>query len=238
LPHSGLAYAGFVNVSENMAIQLSDTLKANKKYAVSCYVSLANNSDAAYDLIQFAFTNHRVAVYDTTTWQLTYICDSMVANAENQPGNIITDTTNWVLVQDTFIADGGEYYMTVGNFDTAHTQYQIVDTAHPSLNAYYYFDDFDVHCVDCNTAVTTIPNYPPISLSPNPSNGSFQLIGDFPPETKLKICNMLGQEVFMEDVDAGSRTVPINLQLAEGVYIYRVESESGVLKNGKLVIEK
>lgn len=54
----------------------------------------------------------------------------------------------------------------------------------------------------------------------------------------MKIYNMLGQLVWSENIESGNRTVPVFLQLAAGVYVYRVESGNDVLKNGKLVIEK
>jgi hypothetical protein len=31
---------------------------------------------------------------------------------------MVTDTQHWVLLQDTFVAAGGEQYVSIGNFKT------------------------------------------------------------------------------------------------------------------------
>ena len=243
MPHNGLAYAGMVvpDASELMAVRLNDSLRNGKTYTISFYTSLGNASRSGMDLIQVAFMNDSITDYNLSTcWN--YL-SNLQSDAGNLSGNIIIDTLNWVLVQDTFIAGGGECYMVLGNIDTAQTQYYLIDSLNPSRFAYYYFDDFDIHCIDCSTSIPPVPDYPQITLTPNPSNGEFILNGNFPPETKMKIYNMLGQLVWSEDIESGNRTVPIFLQLAAGVYVYRIESPKGqagnyVLKNGKLVIEK
>src|ERR1041385_739387 len=131
-PHSRNAYAGFVISygQEYMAVPLADSLRAGKKYCVEAYVSLAENSYAAMDLIGFCFTHDSVLRYDTSG-VVNYFLDSAhgaTADVENPPGTFITDSTGWVLISDTMIAQGGERYLTIGNFDSLGTQYLWLDS--------------------------------------------------------------------------------------------------------------
>lgn len=240
LPHSGEKYVGFgvPGSDEFIEVELTDSLKINKKYAVSFYVSLANSSYCGIDLIEFALTNDNLSAYFIYTGA-SWFNDS-TGTGGNSLGNIIIDTLNWVLITDTITANGGERFLTVGNFDTSntYTNYIFLDTTTTTPYAYYYFDDFDIHCIDCSTSIPPISDYLEITLTPNPGNGNFYLNGNFPPETKMKIYNMLGQIIWSENIESGNRTVPVFLQLAAGVYVYQVQSGNDVLKNGKLVIEK
>jgi len=238
LPRSGNAYAGMAvsQGSELMESPLLDSMKMGKSYAVSFYVSVGDAYGSGLDLIGISFRSDSVTDY----FLVGYLPGILNNDAGNASGNILIDQLGWMLVQDTFIAIGGERYMILGNIDTGNTQYY--NSSNPTA-VYFYFDDFDIHCVDCSSSIPPVSDYPEITLTPNPSNGEFILKGNFPPETKMKIYNMLGQLVWSEDIESGNRTVPIFLQLAAGVYVYQVQSPNGqagnyVLKNGKLVIEK
>ena len=61
----------------------------------------------------------------------------------------ISDTANWVLITGCFIPQGGEIWMTIGNFIEEHLTE--VDTNCPLnpqdpyyLDTYYYMDDVSV----------------------------------------------------------------------------------------------
>ena len=65
-----------------------------------------------------------------------------------QINRMLTDTGNWVLLQDTFVAHGGERYMCIGNFKPDNLlQWQLVDSIRNLPIASYYFYD-DVKLID------------------------------------------------------------------------------------------
>ena len=67
----------------------------------------------------------------------------------NETGNIVNDTLNWVRVNMMYIAQGGEQFITIGNFKTS-TQTNYVNTGYPiGLSSYYFIDDVAVY--ECNT---------------------------------------------------------------------------------------
>lgn len=162
----------------------------------------------------------------------TYL-GTLHVDAGNQAGNIITDTMSWVLVQDTFIAEGGERYMIIGNIDTAGTQY-----SNAQIGSYYYFDDFDVHCIDCTSDTSEPPTYPEFSLTPTITGGKITLSGNFSEGTQFEIFDMLGQRVFYDEIPSGNNSHEMFLTLANGSYVYCLKAGGTTLITGKLVVNR
>jgi hypothetical protein len=154
--HNGQGYSGiavFDNDASNgyarecMQIKLTDTLKHNKRYIASMYASRSNNLDYAIASIGILFTD--TAINLGTTQGIIY------ANPQINNGVLLSDTLNWMLIQDTFIVSGNETYLTIGNFNTTATS----DTVNTYGNwnslvngAYYYIDGVSVYEIDgtCN----------------------------------------------------------------------------------------
>jgi photosystem II stability/assembly factor-like uncharacterized protein len=89
------------------------------------------------------------------------------------------------------------------------------------------------------TAITENKNASAITVFPNPSNGNFQLKGNFPMNSQLHIYDLLGNEVANPiSLPIGEQTIPMNPSLAEGIYFYRVVSNKEILHEEKLVIVK
>jgi hypothetical protein len=238
MPRSGNAYAGMgvPEASELMAVKLIDSLSPGKEYSVSFYTSLSNNSRSGIDLIQFAFMEDSVTDYNINTcWN--YL-SNLQSDAGNDQGNIIIDTVNWVLVNDTFVAAGGELYMVIGNIDTAQTQYYLIDSINPSRFAYYYFDDFDVHCIDCTSDTSEPPVYPEITITPTLTQGELLLSGNFPLGAKFEVYDVLGQLVFYDELQSGNQTQSVFLPLGAGVYTCTVMADGSLLKAEKVVVVK
>jgi len=227
-----LAAAG----GELMAGKLIDSLNSGRVYAVSFYVSLSeiyfNQGGRGFDLLELCFLDDSITDYSTNCWQ--YL-GTLNPTAGNQAGNFLTDTSGWMLVRDTFVATGGERFFVVGNIDTANTLYY--NSASPTP-CYYYFDDFDVHCIDCTSDTSEPPVFPVITITPTLTQGEITLSGDFPAGTKLEVYDVLGQLVYYDELQSGNQTQTVLLQLSAGVYTCRVMAEGNVLKTEKVVITK
>ncbi len=236
-PNTGIAYAGMAVAggTELMAGKLSDSLQAGKTYAVSFYTSLGETyySQGAHglDLISFCFMQDSIVDYDQ--WTCWSYLGTLHVDAGNQSGNFLTDTLGWTLVQDTFVAEGGERFFVFGNIDTANTQY--VNSA-TGTACYYFFDDFDVHCIDCTSDTSEPPTYPEISVTPSITSGEITLSGNFPDATKFEVYNILGQKVFYDELQTGNQSQTLFLTLADGSYLYRVHAAGTTLKTGKIVV--
>jgi len=148
--HTGNAYAGVDIYANNITnfdyreaikTQLSDTLIANKRYCTNFYISLAEYSytwiPTAYvllDSIGILFT--RDSVPDILT--------PILSNGIKIQNDIINiDTINWFKIPNTFIANGGEKYLTISNFDN------VINWSSGAIGQTYIYVD-DVTVCECS----------------------------------------------------------------------------------------
>ena len=145
--HSGDAYAGYAiyakllltnpDYRESIKTKLIDTLNINKRYCTEFYISLAESSITSQfsyyvllDSIGMLFTKYQVPDF------ITPVLSSGI-RVQNNIFNL--DTINWLKINNSFIANGGEKYLTIGNFDN------VINWA-PSKtgDTYVYVDDVSV----------------------------------------------------------------------------------------------
>jgi hypothetical protein len=136
---TGFAYAGLVLLAfdntpyrEYLEVQLLTPLLSGKSYCVEFYVSQADLAINTCDSIAVYFSNDSLL----NSNQTTIVCQNQI---HNEIGNSLNDTANWVKVQGQFVAQGGENFMTIGNFNNFNPNAQI---------AYYYIDDVSVYECD------------------------------------------------------------------------------------------
>ncbi len=150
---TGYAYAGIGvywghyggNSREYLEGQLSEGLKAGNKYCVQFFVSLSDVSDCSIDVLGIYFSQDSLLVNNT----YTYILEN--PQVVNQYGNVIKDTENWVSISGIFVAQGGERFFTIGNFnDDFNTTIDTVNS--PATGSYYYIDDVSVVVINEDSA--------------------------------------------------------------------------------------
>ncbi len=144
IAHSGNGYVGLYfaanptpNAREYIQVQLNGGLTSNSCYSIDFYVNLDN-----YD----SWASNNIGAYISTT-AITcpmYQPYNLVPNIV-LPGNpVITDTVNWVKVYGLYSANGGEDYITIGNFAyDSNTVFQTIVSGGNS--AYYYVDDVSMY---------------------------------------------------------------------------------------------
>lgn len=230
-PRSGNGYAGIIvyasnNDREYIGTTLTSSLIAGTEYKVTFYVSLANNSTTAINSIGAYLSNS--AMLDSTNHQNIAV-SPQIENLDS----IITDTVTWVKLQFAYHATGGERYLIIGNFNTNDYTDTVAFTSFPY--SYYYIEDVSIEEID-TTGMTEPLTYNSIALNPNPSSGQLWLTGNFPDGTRFKIFNSLGQIVYTAEVSPGNRSEMLTVVLAAGAYCYVVDSNSGILKTGKLIL--
>ncbi|MEI7803334.1 MAG: hypothetical protein WCI97_11845, partial [Bacteroidota bacterium] len=129
-------YGGGVEVREYLTAQLTSPLIAGQTYQVGFSVSLSDNFEFATDHFGAYLSN------TSPTWNGTYTAmNTYTAQVDNGAGNVITDMVGWTLISGTYVAVGGEQFITIGNFfDDASTT--IVNVNAGGLQwAYYYMDE-------------------------------------------------------------------------------------------------
>lgn len=125
--------------SEHIQNELCDTLSRGQLYCMKMYVSLADKSGIACDGLGVYFSQNRIA-FKYKDDVLKY--DPQI---ESQEGNIVLVKDEWVEYSGIYRANGGEQYMTIGNFksinDTRFARLKFKLTKRIHFFAYYYVDD-------------------------------------------------------------------------------------------------
>ena len=236
LPKSGVAYAGIAlfgsfstSYREYLEVKLMDSLIQGETYCVKFYVVSSDNLKYGIDAIGAYFSIDSVVYYDTNYGVLPY-----QPQVENPLGNIITDTSNWIAIRGDIIANGGEKFITIGNFkDDNNTNTSVINPSSLGLRAYYYIDDISVVHGSCAVGVEEVTGSDKEMLVyPNPSNG---------------IVHFKGMEnALVEVMDASGRILVKSASINQlnltpfdtGIYIIKFTSEKGKVIYRKIIWNK
>jgi hypothetical protein len=186
---TGNAYAGIItaiegsNLREYIQVELANDLVQSKKYCVSFYVSIADNSKFA--------SNDLGALFLETSFNQPNLIENIeiipqIAN--NSTSNSLANKTEWIEITGYFIANGGEKYLVIGNFKNELS----TDTTHfndnSSYRSYHYIDDVSVILCDESSVNENESNL--VSIYPNPVSSSLNI--------DLKNADI--EEVFIVDI--------------------------------------
>jgi len=206
--------------TEYIQTKLLSPLILGKKYSFKFHVSLANFSEYAITEIGAYFSKTAISRNDAKSFNLT-------PQISSQIGMFLTDTLNWMIIEGEFIADGGEEYLTIGNFkDSSNTDTLNTGTIYPTgENAAYYFIDGVI--LEESLSDVTIPNI----ITPNGDEHNDQFLLNFPFE-KVAIYNRWGNRVF-ESINNDSywdgRTTS-GSEVPEGTYYYVITTTKETYK--------
>jgi len=145
--HTGKAISGLVlfdtldpNYREYIEVKLNEPLVTGNVYCVEFYVNLTISSVKAIDAIGAYLSMDSILL--STVTPLSY--SPQVCNPTN---NIIADTINWIKISGSFIASGGEQFLTIGNFKE-DSFVNAISLSGVLPSAYYLFDDISVYPCD------------------------------------------------------------------------------------------
>ena len=158
---SGSGYAGILtkypvaNLREYLQAPLNSSLISGKIYEVSMYVILSDSCRYATDNMGMYLTNGAVSQTGTP-----FANQPIYVTPQIEHKSVITDTTNWIKVGGLYFAQGGEDYITIGNFrsDAGNT---VLSSNIPygscgisSNTAYYFIDDVSVTTCSFNMQIS------------------------------------------------------------------------------------
>lgn len=167
-PLNGNGYLGFFislemeedplyTFREYLQIQLNSPLVSGTMYYVSFSVSVADSSFLATDDIGLYLSNDSLVDYSL------YGNFNVTPQVENVQGDIMGDPSQWYNITGQYIANGGEQFITIGNFkDEANTTKELVYTGATVMGpyfGYYYVDEvcISIYPDDCKSSVGIIP---------------------------------------------------------------------------------
>jgi hypothetical protein len=100
------------NGREYVECELLDTLLVNGYYVVEFYASVGEG------MSRFAANNLGIHLSDTSLHSNNMLYFDVDAQIKNFNNEIIEDTVNWIKVSGLYQAQGGERFLTIGNFNT------------------------------------------------------------------------------------------------------------------------
>jgi gliding motility-associated-like protein len=152
IPHSGNGYAilkvyafdGNYNHRYSIEIKLNESLLANTCYHCSFWLNLADRSKYKSNNVQAYFSPD--SINDTSH----YWCTNLPFMPQvAYSGTTLIDSINWFHFDETFVASGGERFLTIGNFlDDSHTSVQLAHMVSIWTDCTLYIDDVAVYPCD------------------------------------------------------------------------------------------
>lgn len=163
--HDGEAYCGIYcsqeHYREYLQTELRTPLLAGHRYRVSFWVCLADKSPHAVATIGALLTTERL---EDSTWDVLMereitdynenksqsIAVYLTPQVINNKDSVLSDMRKWIEVSGEFTAEGGERFLTIGNFASFnHSNVHTTNSVNAILQgAYYYVDDVAVMPLD------------------------------------------------------------------------------------------
>ncbi len=222
-PFDGVGLAGlfcyhsFFCLREYLQVPLSEPLDGGKKYCISFRVALRGNSIYALDRLGVHLSQNPVLDWGGSCTM------GVVAQVQAPENEVLTGAGNWILVSGDHIAQGGEAYLTVGNFvpDSDVNAY-LVDSTATSQAAYYYIDDVMVELCDISTG---LPHRGPGPVSWFDANSAILHV-DAPEAGRLRLLDHSGRLVYAEQIRTGENLIHVD-GLPNGQYLASLEYRTG-----------
>lgn len=215
-----------LNYREYIQVELSDTLKANKKYIISFFINKADSCPIAITKIGAYISNNPISTSGGLPLNVT-------PQIESPAGVYLTDTVNWIEVTDTLVAFGGEKFITIGYFyDNANADTLVVSQSlYFYKQSYYYIDDVSV-VENTPTSVEEIEALnKALFLYPNPAKDFFS-INSVNEVVSVELLNMRGNVVKMF---VNEKQFDIST-LNQGVYFAKITLKNNHSFYRKLII--
>lgn len=197
-PRDGNGYCGIYcsknNYREYLQTRLLRTLRTGDSIRLSYYVSLSEESTGAIATMGGLFTADRISdtvrsiLLDKKRCQVAGLVNQTTSKpfqpqVMNPTDRLLDDTKGWQQIEGIFVAQGGERYITIGNFTPVEQSgFGMPDSLTQLLpGAYYYIDDVRVECLNCKAPETDESNIDSVYLTQQQSKftvGSTYILND------------------------------------------------------------
>ena len=191
--------------SEYVQVQLKTPLVQGRQYHCGYYISLAERRQFSSNNIGMLFSKNEVT---------SDSCDYLDYTPQINNENIIEESEKWIYVNDVFLAQGGERFLTIGNFhsdELTEVKFSFNNPIFTNGQAYYFLDSIFVEPI----ADLDIPNV----FTPNQDEFNQYFVVDGLQENRweLQIFNRLGEQVYSSSSYNNNWD---GAGLASGVYFY------------------
>ncbi|MFM2226001.1 MAG: hypothetical protein RJA07_2203 [Bacteroidota bacterium] len=223
--------------------KLTKPLITNHHYQFSMYVQLFDTIDGnTIDIGKIVGVNSFSAVFTDTIIPSHNYLPITNYKPQVQINQMVIDTQHWVLLVDTFIAAGGEQFVSIGNFKPdSLIQYQLVDSIRNlAIASYYYMDD--VSLIDLDDTASGVEEQLAVKsgqlvVYPNPAKESIVVSSKSLVNT-IEVRDVLGRVVIQQIKNSSAQQIQIDVSgLSSGIYFIKATDDEGNSINGKFVKE-
>jgi hypothetical protein len=239
---TGQAYMGFAAWGRHSGlhaqfpgVQLKEPLREGARYRILFHVSL-NDS--------FCVAVRNMGAYFSATQPPAHIdsLDSYEPQVRWQSESFLTDKQGWTEVSGIFIAQGGEQFMTIGNFDGHHgtDTLNVGNCGEPKPwnpdywnSSGYYIDDVSV--VDMSHTGVNEMETAMMNIYPNPAKSFFTVEAGQGIGT-LTLHDMAGRQVLSVHLQSSKQNISV-AGIPAGVYVAVLEQEGKAVARRKVIVE-
>ena len=237
LARTGNAYIGLDLWEKNapgrdfIQIKFKTELKQGHRYYFTCYLNLAN---------KFRYATANFGAYFSGDSVSIPVLDVLpfVPQIENPDSNILTDTLNWVPITGTYLANGGENFLLLGNFKPVaegyDTAYQYYGSPTHANWAYYYIDDVSLIDLDSTLAVKENETMAQVELFPNPASSVLNIKLNAT-QQQYSITDTKGNIVLQNLINKQEQLQIDITELPSGFYVISFLNKKGYITREKFV---
>lgn len=224
-----IAFAGNFETKEYVYQNLQTPLIADSVYCLSFFITKADRVTHAIKNLGAYFSVNLPSL-------VSYI--NATPQVVNSSG-FISDTINWVEIQGCFTAQGGEQYITIGNFNSnANTDTLNVGCTNQLFGtnkyAYYYIDSVSLWQNNFPTSINEFKKENEFSIFPNPTN-NICTISSKTIIQKTEVTNIAGQVLLSEIVNEKTHQLQLH-NFSQGIYFIKVYYPNGLSVTKKVIV--
>lgn len=233
---TGNAFAGVViywtaqaNYREIFYAQLQSPLVAGVTYSVGMYTVL--NEDNAMWAVDGGLGIYLSSSPINPSTPFAY-----TPQIVNPSGNVLNDSLNWTMISGTYLAAGGEQYITIGSF-IPDNMLTIINRGGTYPFTSYAIEDVWVVADSIPTALGRFDENSEFSIFPNPAKNQLIISHESLVIGSIIIYNSQGKMVLSRELKANSQQLTaIDISsLRDGIYSVNLRAGKKTL-NKKLVI--
>jgi hypothetical protein len=232
-PTDGNAYAGLKVFNpllfsrEYIEVELDSTLLSGETYYVRFYLNLADSFKYGITNVGAMFTDTLFDPFPPPSWNW----QTGSPQFENLSTNMLTDKNNWMKVSGSFIASGGEKFLTIGNFSedsVTNSQLSITPSPGTQNGTYYFIDEVYVGRTPPPVGVSDFNGTIECNVYPNPSDGIFNITFDSSfNEAVVAIYDLMGRIVFEQSIKESEVQIDLS-DRSKGIYLLKVNSQQKI----------
>ncbi len=225
----------FENAREYLWQELPQVLLGGQGYKLSFRVSLPDSVNFAINSIGGLLT-----IDDTRYWENADFLNAG-PQVESDPLTLMDDKEGWTTVSGSFVAVGGEKYLTIGTFkrDNGIWIERVDSFPHIMYNwesSSYYIDGVELY--EDNSIGIAEQEREVFNLWPNPTNGQVYLSYEREESRTLQweITDLLGRRVHLQPLQGNRGNAILGVRLPAGMYVSNLLANDVRIGSHRLVV--